>query len=356
MRRYTLDQLVRVDMQTRTLYAELLEQLQILEASRTIADLRGTFTTKTIRSEEYLYFMHYLPGGRMHHVYVGKKGDRTNALIQRYEAGKTDSQESRENLRRLAAQVKAGYSMVTDKAMVRVIEALAEAAVFRAGAVLVGTHAFMAIGVMLGIRWLPTTMMTMDVDLAAEKTVSVAIPPVQADIPATIESLQMGFFPVPAMNMKHPSTTFAIRKSRLRLDLLTPKTSDSDAPVMIPRFNCAAQPLSYLGYLIEDPVPAVLLGTDPVLVNVPQPVRYALHKLIVSQVRDITSSAKSEKDLFQAYQILTILKEERPHDIAPAWEELVGRGSRWKRYAEAGLEEMEKRFGSRVVDKLIELK
>lgn len=41
----------RVDLQTRTLYAELLEILQMLEASRTIADLKRTFTTKTIRGE-----------------------------------------------------------------------------------------------------------------------------------------------------------------------------------------------------------------------------------------------------------------------------------------------------------------
>lgn len=342
-------------MQTRTLYAELLEQLQIVEASRTIADLKGTFSTKILRGGQYVYFAHYLPGGKVHHVYVGKKGSQTDALIQQYEEGKPESQEVRENLRRLSAQVKAGTAIATDKAMVRVIEALAEAAVFRAGAVLVGTHAFMAIGVMLGIRWFPNTMMTMDVDIAAGKAVSIALPTIQADIPATIESLQMGFFPVPAMNMKHPSTTFAIRKSQLRLDLLTPKVSDSDAPVLIPRFNCAAQPLSYLGYLIEDPVPAVLLDTDPVLINVPQPVRYALHKLIVSQVRDLSKATKSDKDLQQAYQILGVLKEDRPNDIPPAWEDLVSRGPKWARFAKAGLEDMEKKFGSKVIDQIVDI-
>lgn len=350
-----MDNIQRVDMQTRTLYAELLEQLQIVEASRTIADLKGTFNIKTIRGKEYVYFAHYLPGGRIHHVYVGKKGEQTDALIQQYEEGKPESKEVRENLQRLSVQVKAGTAIVTDKAMVRVIEALAEAAIFRAGAVIVGTHAFMAIGVMLGIRWFPNTMMTSDVDIAAERTVSVALPTMQADIPATIESLKMGFFPVPAMNMKHPSTTFAIRKSQLRLDLLSPKTSDSDAPVPIPRFNCAAQPLSYLGYLIENPVPAVLLDTDPVLINVPQPARYALHKLIVSQVRDISKAAKSDKDLQQAYQILSVLKEDRPDDIPPAWEDLVSRGPKWGRFAKAGLEDMDRKFGSKVINQIVDI-
>jgi len=346
----------RVDMQTMTLYAELFEQLQMMEASRTIADLKGSFATREVNGENYVYFLHYLPGGKLHQVYVGKKGSQTDALIQQYEEGKRESQEARENLRRLAAQVQAGTAFLVDKAMSRVIGALAEAAVFRSGAVLIGTHAFRAIGLMLGVRWFPTTMMTMDVDLAAERTtVAVALPPVQADIPAVIDSLKMGFFAVPAMNLKYPSTTFAIRKSQLRLELLTPKTTKSDDPVVIPRFNCAAQPLSFLSYLIEHPIPAVLLDTDPVLINVPQPVRYAMHKLIVSQVRDISKKAKAEKDLHQAFLLLTILKEERPDDVPPAWEDLVSRGPKWKKLAEAGLAAMEKRYGSKVIEELVVL-
>jgi hypothetical protein len=334
----------RIDMQTMTLYAELLEQMQVLEVSRTIADLRGSFSTKVIRGDTYVYFVHYLPGGKTQSLCVGKEGPATEALIQQYSEGKIESQEARENVRRLAAQVKAGCGIITDKAMTRVLEALAEAAVFRSGAVLVGTHAFRAIGVMLGLRWFPNAMFTMDVDIAAEK-VAVALPYIEADIPSTIDSLEMGFFPVPALNHKHPSTSYAIRKKQLRLDILTPKTIDSDAPVAIPRFKCAAQPLSYLNYLIEDPVPAVLLDADPVLVNVPQPIRFALHKLIVSQLRDITSVLKSKKDLQQAYQILSALREDRPLSIRPAWDELISRGSKWKRHAEAGLEDMIKEYG-----------
>ncbi|WP_243370414.1 nucleotidyltransferase domain-containing protein [Geotalea sp. SG265] len=343
----------RVDIQTRTLYAELLEMMQILEASRTISDLNGNFTTKTIGGEQYVYFSHYLPGGKLHYVYVGKKNEQTDALIQRYKEGKPESQEARENIRRLGAQVKAGFGVVTDKAMVRVIKALAEAAVFRAGAVVIGRHAFTAIGVMLGIRRFQGTILPMDVDLSAERSVSVALPQTQSDIPDVIDSLKMGFFPVPALNLKHPSTMFTIRKSQLRLDILTPKTSDSDAPVMIPRFNCAAQPLSYLNYLVEDMIPAVLIDTDPVLVNVPHPARYALHKLIISQVRDITQTAKANKDLLQAYQILSALHEERPDDILTAWANLVSCGPRWKRFAEAGLEDMGKEFGSKVIDRIV---
>jgi hypothetical protein len=80
-------------------------------------------------------------------------------------------------------------------------------------------------------------------------------------------------------------------------------------------------------------------------VNLPQPARYALHKLIVSQVRDFASNAKSGKDLYQAYQILSLLQEDCPYDIKPAWENLIARGPDWKKYAEAGLSAMEKIYG-----------
>ena len=187
--------------------------------------------------------------------------------------------------------------------------------------------------------------MTTDVDLAVERKVTVAIPMLDTDIPATLDSLQMGFFAVPRLNHKEPSTNYAIRKSQLRLDILTPKTQESDSPVLIKRFRCAAEPLSYLSYVIESPARSVLLDTAPVLINIPQPVRYAMHKLIVSQVRDASSDAKRPKDLYQAHQILSVLQENRPFDIEPAWKNLIERGSKWKKFAEAGLAAMEERYG-----------
>lgn len=101
-----------------------------------------------------------------------------------------------------------------------------------------------------------------------------------------------------------------MRGSKLRLDIIIPKTKQSDDPVEIKRFGCAAQPLPYLSYLLEAPLQAVLLDTLPLLVNVPQPARFAFHKLIVSQVRDVTSHGKAVKDLHQAFLLLAFLQKE----------------------------------------------
>lgn len=334
-----------INLQTRTLYAELLEQMQILDASRTISSLKGSFSIKAVNGDEYVYFQHYQPGGQLVQLYVGKRCDQTEAMMQEQADDKEESQEAKVNLKRLSAQVKAGLGIVTDKSMYRVIHALTDAGVFRNGGVLIGTHAFQTIGVMLGRRWSSDSMATSDVDIAAEKKLSVALPRLVSDIPAALESLKMGFLPVPRLSHKEPSTTYFIRKSRLRLDILTPKITESDAPVFLGRFNCAAAPLPYLSYLVENPVQAVIADTEPLLVNIPQPVRYAMHKLIVSQVRDVSASAKSQKDIYQAHQLLSFIKEERPGDIQPAWDNLVARGPKWKKRAEAGLADMQKRFG-----------
>jgi hypothetical protein len=339
-----------IDIQTRTLYAELIDLLQIAEASRSISSLKGSFSIKEVKGDEYVYFRTYNPSGRLDEIYVGRRNDQTECLMRDHSEEKTDVAEMEVKLKRLSSQISAGVQMTTDKAMIRVIRSLADAGVFRNGGVLVGTHAFQAAGLMLGVCWTAETTRTTDIDLAVERRVAVAIPMINADIPAALDSLQMGFYPVPKLNRKDPSTNFAIRKSQLRLDVLTPKTEESDAPVFIKRFNCAAEPLSYLSYLIESPVPSVLLDTTPILVSIPQPVRYALHKLIVSQVRDMAGDAKRPKDLYQAYQILSVLQENRPFDIQPAWADLIGRGPKWKKYAEAGLSAMEKLYGKLTIN------
>lgn len=334
-----------IDIQTRTLHAELLEMMQIVEASRTISSLSGSFAVKEVKGEEYVYFRVYNPSGQLNEIYIGPRNEQTERLMHDHAEGRPDVAEMAEKLKRLSNQVQSGIKMPTDKAMTRVIRSLANAGVFRNDGVLVGTHAFQAAGLMLGVCWPADTMKTTDVDLAVERKIAVAIPMIDADIPAALDSLQMGFYPVPRLNHNDPSTNFAIRKSQLRLDILTPKINESDSPIFIKRFNFAAEPLSYLSYLIESPVQAVLLDTTPVLINIPQPVRYAMHKLIVSQVRDVTSDAKSRKDLYQARQILSILQENRPFDIQPAWDNLMSRGPKWQKYAKAGLAAMENQFG-----------
>lgn len=57
-----------------------------------------------------------------------------------------------------------------------------------------------------------------------------------------------------------------------------------------------------------------------ILVNVPDPARFAVHKLVISQRRPTAFAAKSAKDLDQAQQLLEVLLDIRPGAILAAVE------------------------------------
>jgi hypothetical protein len=339
---------LEIDLETKTLYAELLSRMQALHAFRPVAGLKGSFSINKVAGRDYVYFHHHAIGGRLVQVYVGALDNTTERLMREYAEGKTDVRAAREIGWRLAIRIPAGVDMLTDKLTARVMRSLAGAGVFRLGGVVVGTHAYKAIGMMYGVSWQLDTIVTSDI---ASRNVSVAIPMITADIPTVMDSLNMGFLPVPDMNLQQPSTFFVVRRDRLRLDVLTPKTTKSYDSVFIPRFGCAAMPLDYLSYLIESPVQAVLINNDdPVLINVPQPARYALHKLIVSQIRNRSNSTKSNKDLHQAHQLLSLIQTIQPDDIRSAWENLIARGPKWRKPAEKGMKSMRRLFGKLRVD------
>ena len=336
----------RLSIETQTLHAELMERLSVRDAQRSIADLEGTFTTKTISGGEYLYFLHYDADGRRRNICLGRKAPGLDELVARYKEGRKEEILDPLGIRELCAQLKAGRAAIADTGTARVIRELAEGGVFHVGGVLVGTQSFACIGNLLGVVWDATTLKTRDVDIAIERNVSIAVPNITSDVPKTLESMEMGFFPIPRLNHKEPSTSFSIRRNPLRVDLITPQKSRSDGPVFIKRLNAAAQPLRFLDYLIEDPIRGAVLNGNATIVLIPQPIRYALHKLIVSQERDVTAGAKRQKDLWQAFQLLEFFVAENPLAIEPSWNALISRGPGWKKRLEAGLADMQHRFGT----------
>lgn len=82
-----------------------------------------------------------------------------------------------------------------------------------------------------------------------------------------------------------------------------------------------------------------MLAGYPCLVKVPQPARYALHKLIVSRERDATAADKKRKDILQAGKMIELLREDRPGDLEVAWEMLKKRGAGWAKKLEAACRE-----------------
>lgn len=327
----------RLPLETQTLYAELMEHLMLSEAHRNVGHVPGCFTVKNVKGRAYYYFQHSDPGGAVRQVYVGAKTDELDRLIERFHVEREVFRKDADRIQRLCAQLRAGGALITDAGSGRVLKALADSGVFHLEGVLLGTQAFTVLGNLLGVRWDHSGLRTQDIDIGGTASMSIALPDVKADVPKALDGLHMGFIPVPPLNPAHPSTSFHIRGNPLRLDVVTPERRPVEGrPVFISRFNVAAQPLRFLDFLMADTVKGAVIDGGGVLVNVPQPARFALHKLMISRDRPVTAHAKGAKDLVQAAQLLDVLMEERPGDLVLAWDEIKQRGTGWvKRVADA---------------------
>jgi hypothetical protein len=99
----------------------------------------------------------------------------------------------------------------------------------------------------------------------------------------------------------------------------------------------ALSPLKFLDYLIERPGLAVLLDrADAVLVNLPDPARYGLHKLIVAHERG-ARHPKHGKDIAQALALIDWHLRRAPHPLLDAWADLAARGAGRVKRARASL-------------------
>jgi len=329
----------RIGGETMVLYSDLRERLEIYEATRTISNLPGEFTSKTVKGAIYHYFQALLPGGRTQ-IYIGPDNVQVRKLIETRELGKEHALADEKMLQRLAAQIMAGGVSPILPTMARIVTRLADSSVFRIGGVLVDTIASRILGPHLGIILENSSRMTQDDDLDGDTRIAVAVPDLTDDVPTAINSLLTGFYPEPKLSHKEPSTSFAGRSKALRIDLFTPARKGDTAPALIRRLNAVATPREYLDFLIEDPINAVMIARRPCLVKVPQPARYALHQLIISQERDVTAATKMRKDLLQAISVIELLREDRPGDLDLAKEALFERGESWLEKAKTACDQV----------------
>jgi hypothetical protein len=268
--------------------------------------------------------------------YLGPDDGSTQKLLQAYRDGREKAKENLERITRLATMLRGGGLALTDTSSAKIINAFANSGVFRLGGVLVGTHAFVAIGNSLGVRW-PSALQTQDVDFGAMPKHHVGIgvlqtPQLMADVPKAIKALEMGFIPSVRLHSVSKPTSYIVPGKEWRIDLVTaPQSEDRESPIEIPRLGAHAQPLEFMDYLLRKPMEAVIVSSTGILVQIPEPARFAVHKLLVASNRDKRMSLKADKDRQQAFYVMSFLEQERPGDILLAAEEAIDRGPSWKR-------------------------
>lgn len=318
--------------ETQTLYAELLERTLAAELRRSFADLNGGFVKRMPSGRPFWYFRSSDGAGGQREFYVGPDDDATRRIMDEYERQRASAVDDNDGVIRMVAMLRSGGITLTDAPSARIIRGLGAAGVFRLGGVLIGTQAYTAIGNAMGVRW-ASGLQTQDVDLGASRVLGVGLPQTPqllADLPAAIETLQMGFLPHVQPRAVMRPTSFIVQGKEWRVDFLTePRGRDRDNPVLIKRLNVFAQPMAFMGYLLERTFDALVIGADATLVRVPEPARFAVHKLLLAGNRTLRQQAKAAKDRQQAFEVLSFLQHERPGDISLAVEDVLHRGPNW---------------------------
>ena len=322
-----------LSLSAQTAYAQLFDAALAADVSRSVASVRGSFAKKKVKSRSYWYFQYTDLGGVLRQVYVGPDSAEVRSLVEQSKSRKS------EPIAPLArSAIALGCAPVLARHF-RVIRRLSDYGFFKAGGVLIGTHAFLAYGNMLGVRW-GDAARTQDVDFAhAGKNLAIAMPAnVKVDTHGAIESLQMGLLPMAGLANKAGATYLNPKNPDFRLDFLTTLHRGGEKPYEHPQLGVALQPLKFMEYSLEHIEQAALFCEEgAVIVNVPHPARYAVHKLLVYAERRGSFLQKSQKDLSQAAALLSFFKEYRAWEIKEAWVNLVGRGKGWLIRAKQGL-------------------
>jgi hypothetical protein len=315
----------RLPSSVQLLLAELLDlELGAATGMAGLGAASGAFVSKVVKGSTYWYFQR-VEGERTRQHYLGADTPELRRWMDLLRVARAEREPDLALRRRLYAMLAAGGALVESGALVRVLELLAEAGVFRLGGVLVGTLAFRAIANVLGLRVAGAHLRTDDVDVAHSPQVAVALAVDGAgqNVGASLARAEPPLLPVPGLDPRRPSTTFKVRGRELRVDFLTPGPwRENGEPRLVPGLGCAALPLPFLDYLLDATMPAVVFGPRGVLLSVPVPARFALHKLFCAAARQPAFQAKAAKDLRQAAALLEILTEDRPGDLIEAWRAL----------------------------------
>lgn len=322
-----------------TTYANLLEAHLNLPAFA----LEGSPYKMERRGKFYWYANQRGPGtGLPKQRYLGPDTEQMRERIEAMRANSTDIAQTREACTRMVAQLRAGGIPAIDQKTGSALRAMTKSGVFRLGGTLVGTQAFRHYDLELGAILSgadprdQTLRETEELDIASFERLSATVVD-EADPDLAKSLLDLGYKPANSLDMTKP-TRWKHDRSIYMIDFLTPSFDDHQGPRHLAAMNLWAQSLHYLDFLIKDPMPAVSIYMEGLLVQIPRPERYAIHKLIVSQKRHAGSGAKARKDLQQARAIIWAMAEDRQHELNSAIAEADARGPKWREALDRSLD------------------
>lgn len=322
-----------IDLMYQTMLAELGQRS--LDAAWT-ADFPpdGRFTPATIKGRKYWYFDTPDGHGGTKRRYVGPEEDPD--IAARVLDHKRDKDDLRARRRMVNTLTREGGMVSPDAMSGDIVAALADGGLFRLRGVLIGTVAFQCYSGLLGVRLPMASILTGDADIAQDYAISREVEDSLPPIVELLQTVDTSFRPVPHRSGAAASSAFQ-NADGYRVEFLTSNRGSDDyveQPAKMPALGGAsADPLRFLDFLIREPVRTMLLHRSGVPVVVPDPTRYAIHKLIVASRRhtDGQGPVKREKDIRQAALLFEALQQtRRSADLALIYNEAWERGPAWQ--------------------------
>ncbi|WP_263846238.1 nucleotidyltransferase family protein [Roseobacter sinensis] len=292
-----------------------------------VSELIGTPVAVTVKGRVFWYDK-YRIGNTMGQRYIGPDSAELRDRLERAKTLKAQSEARRREQTRLVRLLRAEGYASTDQRTGSLLNAFARTGVFRLGGTLVGTVAFRhyegELGVRLGFDQLAQTG---DIDIGSFERLSFAVgDTVETPLADVFKSL--AFDPVPSLD--HTRTwRWSQGGGETLVEFLMPAHRDEGVRDL-PALGVSAQALRHLDYLLADPIPAVSLYRSGVLIQIPRPERFAIHKLIVADRRAGGPDAqKAAKDRAQAAYLIEALAELRPDELREACLSAEARGPKW---------------------------
>ncbi len=310
----------------RTLYADLIQQVETAPAAGTVY--------RRVRDSIAYHYAKVPVGSTRIDSFIGRVGDPSADATA---AGLTRGMTLAKQRRRIVSMLKNNGLAGPDRYLGAALDAIGHAGLFRNGAVVVGTAAYLISEPLVGCRLPAPMMMTGDLDLA---TVNLAL---TADPVEPIETIlrraDPSFEAVLQLDPRLSAARFRSAQGYL-VDLLSQTRKRGERTVPLRQLDAGAEPLQHLAWLIDQPVSAVGLWGAGVLVKIPQPARFAVHKLIIAQRRHPSDRIKRQKDLAQAGALMIALQVDDPFGLDDAIENAREQGASWANAIDRSLAEV----------------
>jgi hypothetical protein len=314
-----------IPLNIQTMYADLLQ-------SREIGDNPGSVTVRKIRGKEYLYVT-VKDGGTRRQRSLGR-ADNPDAIAKAEQF--KDAAARARGLRTTVSLLKKAHIPGPSIPLGRVLEAIANAGLFNQGVMLVGTAAYQTYPCLVGAFLPSTALMTNDADILLSSFISKDEP---QDLEAILKRADPSFKAIMSNDDQLPKV---FRSSdNFQVDILTKFGRGRKSPILFDDLQCSAEALKFMEYLANENVDAVALYGTGVLVKVPPPMRYAIHKLLIAQERK-ANAPKRNKDLKQAKDLIDIFLETDSAGFEDELRDARKRGPAWRKNIDASLSEIKK--------------